>query len=316
MPKQNEQKEQKNLPVAVDMNAALDKPREIEALLLAREELPALLEDAGVTPQRFIATTIHALAESPKAVREAPRGELLLAILKAARMGLEPTGAYGGGYLIKMRGEPVDFWTDWRGLIKMAMRSGQLRKADPFIVFENDEFDYLLGDEQYIHHRPFIGTSEERGEPRFAYAILELSNGAKVREVMSWDEVMAIMARAPAKERGPWGSDPLEMGRKTVLRRAFKRVPAVVTPQLAYALQHEDAEWERERDPGSGATVARANEGRRGAILARLRGTSSNGQETGEPPSEADSAETVEESEEELLAQAKQPMDSEEGLPE
>lgn len=262
-----------NTPATVDMNTALSRPKEMEALLLDRaEELEAVLHGSGVEPKRFIGTVLHTLAANPE-LMSAKRGDLLLAVLDAAKMGLEPTGAYGGGYLVKHKGKPT-FWIDWRGYIKMAMRSGQLRKADPFIVFENDEFDYVLGDEQYIHHRPFLGTLDLRGEPRFAYAILELSNGAKVREVMSWDEIMAIMARAPSKERGPWGSDPLEMARKTVIRRVFKRVPAVVTPQLAYALSQEDAEWEAERSVAPDATLSRAQGGRRGAILARAVGAS------------------------------------------
>ena len=304
-----------NTPTVVDMNTALEKPKEMEGLLVARyDQLEAMLEGSGITPNRFIGSVVHALAAADGNVRAAPKGEVLLAVLEAAKMGLEPTGAYGGGYLVKPRGKPVSFWVDWRGYIKGGMRSGQLRKADPFIVFENDEFDYVLGDEQYIHHRPFIGTDEERGQPRFAYAILELTNGAKVREVMSWDEIMAIMKRAPAGEKGPWGSDPLEMARKTVIRRVFKRVPVVVTPHLAYALSQEDAEWEEARNTVSVEPVT-AQGGRRGRILDRLGGGSSTDATPAEPPLE-EAGETTASAQAAEDAERATATESDEGIPE
>jgi len=42
-----------------------------------------------------------------------------------------------------------------RGLRKLAMNSGQIKRLGAYVVHKNDEFDYQLGFEADIHHKPW-----------------------------------------------------------------------------------------------------------------------------------------------------------------
>jgi recombination protein RecT len=89
-------------------------------------------------------------------------------------------------------------------------------------VYENDEFDYQLGDEEKIHHKP---TLRNRGALIAVYSIVVMKDGEKSREVMSVDDVNAIRKRSRSPDKGPWATDFDEMAKKTVIRRHAKRLP-------------------------------------------------------------------------------------------
>lgn len=223
-------------------------PRDFEQLLVAKEDrLSALLAGSEVKPEQFIGMTVQAIARDRKLMApDIDRESLLLAVLSVAEMGLLPNGA-GGAHLVPFNDKEsgkrkVQYIVDWRGLIKMALRSGQLRAAWAHPVYEGDEFAYILGDRPMISHKPTLEPST-RGNITHAYAVLHLTNGERVFEVMTIDEIEGIRKRSRAKDAGPWVSDYVEMVRKTPIRRIFKYHPQVVTPQLAAALQAED-DWE------------------------------------------------------------------------
>jgi recombination protein RecT len=217
-------------------------PLEFEALLDDRiGDLRVLLAGTDVTPERFIKSTIHALAKYPN-VRRAPRADVLLAVLECAEMGLEPTGGYGGAHLVTFQtkeGVRVSVITDYRGLIKMAMRTGQVTAVTAELAYEGDAFSYRLGTSPEIDHLPQLDP-ERRGEPTHVYATAKLGNGDYIFTVMTMAEVMAIKTRSRASSAGPWVTDPGWMIRKTAVRQLFKLHPAVISPAMAKALERED----------------------------------------------------------------------------
>ncbi len=276
-------------------------PKDYEGLLLQREDrLAQLLAGTDIDPQRFIGMTVQAIAREPKLLApDIDRDSVLLAILSTAELGLTPTGR-GGTHLVpfhdKQTGKKkVQAITDWGGLIKMAQRTGQLRAAWAHVVYEGDEFTYQLGDRPSLTHVPTLDAST-RGNITHTYAVLHLTNGERVFEVMTLDEVEAIRKRSRAKDSGPWVTDYVEMVRKTPLRRLFKWNPAVVTPQLEAALQAED-DWE---DAARGPSTALATVSpRRQRLLDHLQGaeTASTAPEAADgdvPPPTAESGSSVE----------------------
>lgn len=207
--------------------------------------MASLLADSGVSVERFQATVIHAIAKQPSLL-ECTKESVLMAVMDAARMGLEPTGQYGGAYLIRRKGAAV-LEVDWRGFIRMAMREGAISRAHSAIVYEGDEFEWQEGTNPRIDHRPTRGGAygePERGGVTHAYAIAWLPDGSYEFTVMTVAQLMAIKERSSSKKDGrvvgPWVSDPEEMMRKTAIRRLFKYIPAVYNPALQYALDRED----------------------------------------------------------------------------
>ena len=253
------------------------EPRQIEAHLVEREaELAALLRGSDVSPDRFIKATVHALVRYPD-VMKAPVASVLLAVLEAAEMGLEPTGSYGGAHLIRYA-DRVNVLVDYRGFVKMALRSGQVRSVSADVVYAGDDFSYSRGTKPRIDHTPTLSDAK-RGNVTHVYAIAVLNAGGADFVVMTQAEVEAIRRRARSSTTGPWTSDWGEMAKKTAVRRLFKLIPVAITPQLAVALERED------RDEGAEGAFAPApvDPGRR-SLLARLGVATPEGIATPVPP--------------------------------
>lgn len=230
-----------------ETTTALTTAQYVREQLARREEvegrLTALLMGSGIEPEQFVGMTIQAIAREPKLMADdIDRDSLLIAILSVAEMGLAPTGSFGGAWLVPFRAggkKKVQPIIDWRGFIKMAMRSGQLKSAWAQLRYPDESFRVELGSEPRIVHTRGIERDESK-QFTHVYAVAHLLNGDRVFEVMTLLEVEAIRKRSRAAEEGPWVSDHGEMARKTAIRRLFKYLPAVVTPQLAHALEVED----------------------------------------------------------------------------
>lgn len=192
-------------------------------------------------------TTIY--RRTPKLMR-ATQESLLGALMTCSQLGLEPEPALGHIYLIpfeekvkdkngrdvldanrqpvkEMRVQTI---IGYRGMIDLARRTGQVASVCARVVHENDEFRYVLGLVEELHHIPTI--KGDPGQPIGAYAVWRFKDGSTHSEFMSKHEIMAIARRSKSyyqgKFSGPWATDELEMWKKTVLRRSFKMVPVSV----------------------------------------------------------------------------------------
>jgi recombination protein RecT len=153
---------------------------------------------------------------------------LLGALMTMAQLGLEP-GPLGEAYLVPF-GEEVTFIPGYRGLIKLAWQSGQLRHIAAHVVYTNDVFDYSLGLEPTLVHRP---TRGERGKAIYAYACATLLNGGSEFVVLTVDEVDAIRRRSKTPNKGPWDTDWAAMARKTAVRQLIRWLPLSTTVNRA-----------------------------------------------------------------------------------
>jgi recombination protein RecT len=169
-----------------------------------------------VTVDRFVRITLTAIQGSPDLLNQ-DRQSLYGACMKCAQAGLIPDGREAA--LVPFKGK-VQFMPMVEGLMKQVRNSGEIANISVQIVKENDEFDYELGDNERIVHKPAL---KGRGEIIGAYSIVTLKNGEKSREWMDIEELLAIRDRGA--KNGPWVTDPGEMCRKTVFRRHYKRLP-------------------------------------------------------------------------------------------
>ena len=111
------------------------------------------------------------------------------------------------------------------GLRKKVRNSGVLTDWNVQVVQQGDEFEYQLGDEPFIHHKPALEGGRAR-KVIAAYSIATFPDGTLSREVMNADQLEDIRKKSRAK-KGPW-SDPVyypEMCRKTVARLHAKQLP-------------------------------------------------------------------------------------------
>lgn len=213
---------------------AKERAREVMQLL------PGTFADPkakGEAVAKFCRQLMTACEKNP-ALLDADMGSLWLAALNLAATGLDVSGVTGEAALVPYKGRVTPMIMA-RGYIVLAMRSGGARAIEHNVVCERDVFDYEFGSAPYLRHKPALS---QRGKPLAVWAIATLPTGEQVYEVMGWDEVEAIRSRSKASQNGPWATDPLEMGRKTVLRRIIKRVPFNSTDMMATLVNVQSAE--------------------------------------------------------------------------
>ncbi len=150
---------------------------------------------------------------------------------KLAEWGTDRVGA-GGVW-------PVPFWNDktktydmqaipdWRFLVEKAKKAKAILHATADVVRERDEFAYARGMSPDLTHRPALGAT---GEVIAAYCIYTLPDGTKDFVVMARTELDGIRNRSKAwqgylrdkSKTCPYNTDPEEMMKKTVIKRALK----------------------------------------------------------------------------------------------
>jgi phage RecT family recombinase len=158
---------------------------------------------------------------------ECDRKSLLLATLRAANDGLIPDGREGTFVVFRDRkrnSKTAQWMPMYGGLLKKVRNTGELLSISANVVYQRDQFDYELGDDERIVHKPAVA---ERGPPIAAYAIARLKGGGVEREVMPWADVLKVRDVSRARGEGtPWDVWESEMARKTVIRRLYKRLPS------------------------------------------------------------------------------------------
>lgn len=199
-----------------------------------------------VTVEKFERVCATAISGNPRLL-DADRRTLFGAMTKAAQDGLLPDGRECA---LVMFGKEVQYMPMVAGIMKKVRNSGEVGNWSVHIVRENDAFDYELGDEERIIHKP---ARKDRGEVLGAYSIVTLTGGEKSREYMDVAEIEAVRSRSRAKDSGPWKTDYAEMCKKTVIRRHSKRLP--MSTDLDEFIRRDDELTDLEPAP---ATVTQA----------------------------------------------------------
>lgn len=179
---------------------------------------------AHVPPERFVRIIHTALGTNPK-LMECERSSLFASCLKAAQDGLLPDGREG--VILPFRNKEGGYAAQWLpmvgGIMKKARNSGEIGAWSVQVVKKNDVFEYEMGDNAHITHKPALSN---RGEIVGAYSIVTLKGGEKSREFMNAEEIEVIRTRSKSRDNGPWVTDYDEMAKKTVVKRHCKRLPA------------------------------------------------------------------------------------------
>jgi recombination protein RecT len=204
----------------------------VKALLNASKDAIASRLPRHLTADRMLKVALTSINKTPKLL-SCTRESLMMSIMQAAELGLEPGGALGEGYLIPY-GNQCQFIPGYRGLIALARRSGQIISLEAHVVHTKDAFTCQLGLNPSLEHTP-AWEEVDPGTLRFVYAVAKLKDGGTQFEVMSKVQVDNIRARSKASGSGPWVTDYEEMARKTVVRRLFKYLP--VSVEMAQALE-------------------------------------------------------------------------------
>lgn len=178
-----------------------------------------------ITPERFTRMVLSAISVNPKLAECTPQS-FLGSMMTAAQLGVEPNTALGQAYIIPFRNHGVmeaQFQLGYKGMIDLAYRSGEVSIIQAHEVCEHDEFEYELGLDPKLHHKP---AATNRGKPIAYYAMFKTKDGGFGFEVMSVEDVTAHAKRySKAYGNSPWQTNFDEMAKKTVLKKVLKYAP-------------------------------------------------------------------------------------------
>ena len=186
--------------------------------------------------EKFIRTTLTAIQMQPELL-DTDRRSLLGSCMKAAQDGLIPDGREAALVIFRSKeGPKTQYMPMVGGVLKKMRNSGEIASISAHVVYSHDLFDYSLGDDEQITHKPLLGG--DRGKAIAVYAIAKTKDGAIYREVMSVAEVEKVRAASRAANAGPWVQWWDEMARKTVIRRIAKRLPS--SADVDQMLEHDN----------------------------------------------------------------------------
>lgn len=205
-------------------NGSKEKPQKtLQQTIQAMMPQIALALPSVITPERFTRMALTAISSNAK-LKQCTEQSFLGAMMNAAQLGLEPNTPLGQAYLIPY-GNQCQFQIGYKGLIDLAHRSGEFTNIYAEVVYENDEFDYELGLEPRLIHKP---TLIDRGKPIYYYAVYKLKNGGFGFKIMSKEDVEDFRKKYSKAKNSPWFTNFDEMAKKTVLKQVLKYAPIKV----------------------------------------------------------------------------------------
>jgi recombination protein RecT len=179
---------------------------------------------------RMIRVSLACIASNPRLL-ECTRHSLYRAVMQSAHLGLELGSVLGQAYLIPYKIGGVmtaAFQIGYRGLVDLAGRTGRISKIWSHVVFARDHFEFQLGTDERIIHRPFEG--DDPGAARCVYACAKHLHDESPAMVILWPRDVAARkaaSHASAKQDSPWNHKDWvwEMWRKTATIALCKMLP-------------------------------------------------------------------------------------------
>lgn len=190
--------------------------------------------------------SMYRLVEKNPKVLDCKASSVLLSFYTCLSLGLEPDTALQHAHLIPY-GDQLQFQIGYKGLIALAYRSGLIRWHLVDNIYSNDKYSVHKGSNPRIEHEPALSN---RGNFVASYAVVELSKGGQIFDIMTSDEIAYLKATSVKKSKNPktgkyeisssspWVMWEDEMRKKTVLKRLLKQLP--LTKEMALAKQIDD----------------------------------------------------------------------------
>lgn len=179
---------------------------------------------------RIARIALTAVRATPKLL-ECDQMSFVAALMQSAQLGVEPNTGLGQAYLIPY-GKQVQFQLGYKGLIDLAVRSGQYKAIYAHEVYKEDEFSFAYGLHKDLVHVP---STNPKGEPIGYYAVYHLKNGGY--DFVYWtreriDKHAHEFSQAVKKGwTSPWKTNYDAMAKKTVLKEVLKYAPKSIELQ-------------------------------------------------------------------------------------
>jgi recombination protein RecT len=195
----------------------------------------------GMTPNEFLVKSLNAVKKTPKLLEATP-SSLFGSILYFAEIGLPFNTPEQFGYIIPYTNRNVCEATPiigYKGLIEIAYRNPKMKSIRIQAVYENDDFEYSYGTEEFIKHKPTFG---HKGGLKAVYAIAKMEGIDPMFVVVHKQELLAIqnLSKSGSSQHSPYnnGTDVFNiMQSKVALKLLFKTLPKTDNEALLKTLE-------------------------------------------------------------------------------
>ena len=211
------------------------KPPTLSELLESLKPQVALALPRHLTPERMIRVAITCIKTTPKLMDCTPQS-ILASVMLASQLGLEP-GVMGQCFLVPYK-TTCTLIPGWLGLMDLVNRAGKAQ-AWTGAVYEGDEFDWRLGSDPYIVHRPC--GEDDPAKLQATYGVGRLLN-SPYSIIDVWDVKKIWKHRARFNKVGDRHysyAHPEAYARKLPLLQVLKYIPRSIELATAYRLDDE-----------------------------------------------------------------------------
>lgn len=187
-----------------------------------------------IKPGRLLKLALTIATKQPLLVHpKMDKLTVLRAVLDTASLGLDLSPGLGEAYLVPYWNKKASKYEcqliiGYRGLITLARRSDAIAGVDARPVFHGEKFEPHYGTKPFIDHIPDFDKPRTPDRLRAVYTVWHLADGGEQFDIMSKAEVDEIRKRSKAAESGPWVTDYIQMGLKSITRRSSKLVPMTI----------------------------------------------------------------------------------------
>lgn len=202
---------------------------------------------AGWDKDRFHNLVVNAVKREPKLIRcfatHDGQMSLLVAAMQCAAIGLEPNTPLKEASLVPRRNKEVDecqLMVEYRGLIKLARRSGEISTIEAEVVYERDHFRHEKGLHPVLEHIPYDGD-DDPGPLRYCYCIARFKDGGVQMIVLPkrvvYNEHRAksdSYRSATSRPYSPWTQFEASMWRKTAVRAMEPFLPLTAEARAGF----------------------------------------------------------------------------------
>ncbi|WP_100065137.1 recombinase RecT [Miniphocaeibacter massiliensis] len=214
-------------------------PTKQMSALLESDKVKGMFENAlNKNAGPFIASLID-LYNSDSYLQGCNAQEVMMEALKAATLNLPINKNLGYAYIVPYKNKPT-FTIGYKGLIQLAMRSGQYANLNGGMIYEGMEVeeDYLTG--------VFRINGKPKSDKVLGYfAYLKLINGFEKALYLTKEEVETHGKKyspAYSSKYSPWKTEFDLMGQKTVIRQLLSRYGILSTEMQNVINQDTDNE--------------------------------------------------------------------------
>ena len=216
----------------------------VKSLIERQTVAMAAVLPSDVNSERFGRLVLTACKASPELTQcfNTDKGQtsVLFAAMEAAALGLEPNTPTQECWILPRKADGVqqaELQIGYRGLLKLARRSGQIKTIYANVVREGDHFEWYYGLEaDHLEHKPKPGND---GALQYAYSVVRFINGGYNFIVLDGSEIASRRAKSASasSKYSPWNVWEAAMWRKSAIRALMPYVE--LSPELSRAVEND-----------------------------------------------------------------------------